>query len=839
MVPRSMVDAPRAEAPQRLPSIGWCLVWAGAWIAGIAVQLQQAGLQAAAVAVSLTAAATLVGLAMVPGMRRRLPRLVPAMVALGIACLGFGLTELRAQHRLDDQLPEGLEGVDLELVVSVDDLPQRVESGWRYTVEVHEARHDGRTVMVPARIALSWFDTRESGDAQVEAGGAAAPVAPQWRVPPMRAGERWALTARLRQPHGTMNPHAFDVELWWFERGLRALGHVRAEASVPPRRLAPASGAWVTRWRETWRDALMSRVSDLRAAGVLAALAIGDQAAIDGDDWDLFRLTGVAHLMSISGTHVTMFAWMAGGVVGWAWRRHRRAPLWCPAPSVARWGGWLAACGYAVLAGWGVPAQRTVWMLGTVALVQTMGAAWPWPLVLLAAAVVVTAVDPWALLQAGFWLSFGAVGLLMASDPAARHGGAAAAPRGWRGALLGMLKAQAVISVGLAPFTLLLFQQVSVAGLLANLLAIPWVTLVVTPLSLLGIVAPVFWILGAWALAPLFVVLEALAGSDWGVWWAAVAPTWAQVLGLIGAVCAVLPWPWRFRFLALPLMLPLLWPVTWRPPPGRFELLAADVGQGTAVLVRTRHHALLYDAGPRYGAEFDAGRRVLIPLLRALGVDRLDTLVLSHRDTDHVGGAASLLEAVPVSRLLASIEPGHDLTTPREGMQVQPCHAGLRWHWDGVDFEVLHPQADDRTLRWDRPNTMSCVLRVADGHKAALLAGDVERLQELSLVERQGAALQADWLLVPHHGSRTSSTARFLSAVQPRLALAQAGYRNRFGHPAHDVQARYLAAGITLHTSAACGAQRWPAEDSEANDAAATAQCERDRRARYWHHRPR
>jgi len=295
---------------------------------------------------------------------------------------------------------------------------------------------------------------------------------------------------------------------------------------------------------------------------------------------------------------------------------------------------------------------------------------------------------------------------------------------------------------------------------------------------------------------------------------------------VLGGLLLVLRLPWPLRFSALPLLLPVLCWLPAQPAPGQFELLAADIGQGNAVLVRTATHALLYDAGPRYANDSDAGARVLVPLLRADDV-RLDRLVLSHRDSDHTGGAAAVLGAQAAAQLLSSLEDGHPLHAQRSS---ERCQAGQAWDWDGVRFEVLHPQLADYAIA-RRSNALSCVLRISNGRQTALLVGDIEKAQEARLLDH-GAALRADWLLVPHHGSKTSSTAAFLDAVAPRVALVQAGYRNRFGHPAPEVLARYAARGIQVIATPQCGAARWQSAQPQ------QMACERALQARYWQHRP-
>jgi competence protein ComEC len=300
--------------------------------------------------------------------------------------------------------------------------------------------------------------------------------------------------------------------------------------------------------------------------------------------------------------------------------------------------------------------------------------------------------------------------------------------------------------------------------------------------------------------------------------------------GLLAAVLAVLPLPWRLRLLALPLALPLLLPAVDRPPEGRFELLAADIGQGTAVLVRTARHLLLFDTGPQTSPEADAGSRVLLPLLRYRGEARIDALVLSHRDSDHVGGAAAILAGMRVVRMSSSLTDDHPLlaAAARRGVPHTRCAAGQGWDWDGVHFTLLHPAAEDHE-RPLKPNALSCVLRVEGGGRSALLTGDIEAPQEAALLARSPGQLPVDVLIVPHHGSRTSSTAAFLDAVAPQTAIVQAAYRSRYGHPAPDVMTRYAERGIATVRSDACGAWTWPAEGAP--------RCERQAARRYWHHR--
>ncbi|AYQ29086.1 MULTISPECIES: DNA internalization-related competence protein ComEC/Rec2 [unclassified Polaromonas] len=826
------------------------------FIAGVALQLQQPALWPATwYAAAVLPACALAGLLWCLGGRVRMASWGRVGLAFVLAAmLGFGATGWRAGVFQSAGLDPALEGRDIEVIGRVLAMPQPGEDGVRFRLGVESARLDGRAVTLPPQILLGWysgFGGREAALPAQDADPSEVVLALQRQPQPLRAGERWQMTVRLKAPHGNSNPHGFDYELWLWEQGLQATGYVRAGVhDAPPARL---SGSWhhpVEQARQAVREAIFERVENRQLAGVIAALVVGDQNAIERADWDVFRATGVAHLMSISGLHITMFAWAASLLIGGLWRRSARlTPRLClalPAGAAGALGGLLLAALYALFSGWGVPAQRTIWMLAVVILLRHGGRQWPWAQTWVLAMAVVVALDPWALMQAGFWLSFVAVGVLFATNSgAATQGGVWAGgqfgiedsapavrwrrhlPR-WLAGLAGALREQWVVTLAFTPLSLLLFNQVSLVGLVANAVAIPLVTLVVTPLALLGVVWAPVWLAAAWVVGVLAAFLQGLAGWPWASVSVAAAPLWCAVAGVAGGGLLATRLPWRWRALGFPLLLPV---VLWQParmPPGQFELLAADIGQGNAVLVRTASHSLLYDAGPRFSRESDAGHRVLVPLLRALG-ERLDVLMVSHRDTDHIGGAATVLAMQPEARLISSIEETHPLQALRKAGR---CVAGQRWEWDGVAFEVLHPAAADYGVVGGKSNAMSCVLRIGNGSRTALLVGDIESPQELALATANPAGLKADVLLMPHHGSKTSSSAVFLDAVKPQWAVAQAGYRNRFGHPVDSVVARYEARGIRLVKSPQCGAASWSSQQPE------IFQCQREEGKRYWHHVP-
>jgi competence protein ComEC len=826
-----------AFAALRMPwplGVPW---WLGILL-GTAAQLQQA---------ALDSATTYEALAILNGLGALILVLVwlrqgfggQAWLAQGLACalaagLAFGGTGWRATVRAAQVLTPAAESVDWWVSGEVMSLPQKGNDGWRFEFTPDPdprpwAANADQAITLPPVLWLGWYSPADQ------------------TVPELRVGDRWRWVVRLKRPHGLSNPGGFDGELWLWEQGYGATGTVRTGAHVPaPEWLNPtAAEGLFDRWshpieslRQLVRSAIWQSLNEPRSAGVVVALVTGDQQAIAAADWDLFRLTGVAHLMSISGLHITLLAWLAGRLADGAWRRSERLMLRWPAVTAGRWCGWLVALAYSAFCGWGVPAQRTVLMLGVATALQISAKRWPARQVWLCTAAVVVLWDPWALLQAGFWLSFVAVGMLFMGGSAASLNPAGPGWSGWvlhQGAQL--LREQGLMTLALAPLTWMLFGQVSVVGLLANLVAIPWVSFVVTPLAFLGGLWSPVWQLSAWAVQGLLWMLDWLASGPLTTWSVAAAPGWINVLALLGAVLLVFPGPWRMRLLGLPWVLPMVLWQTPRPGWGEFEVVAPDIGQGNAVLVRTQQHSLLYDTGPRISDQSDAGQRVLVPLLRR-SREPLERLVLSHRDSDHTGGAAAVLAAYPKAELWSTLEPDHPLLQGRLG-GVRPCATGAHWRWDGVDFEVLHPDAEVLATAFDKggkpikSNALSCVLRIQSGHgRRALLVGDIEMPQEQDLVIRSESSLPADFLLVPHHGSNTSSSQSFLQAVLPRWSFVQAGYRNRFGHPAPRVVARYANLGLEMVDSPHCGAATW------ASNAPNALMCEREVSRRYWHDRP-
>lgn len=729
------------------------------------------------------------------------------LAVLACAAAGFYWAAGQAWWRLADRLPATWEGRDVRVEGVVAALPERTARGWRFRLDV--TRVLTPEAHVPARISVSWFDPERDA---LETLPLAAPVAP---------GERWRLTVRLKRPRATANPHAFDYEAWLLERGIRAVGYVR-EGTVRER-VGP--DAWqpryaVERARAAIREGMLGALGGRPYAGVLVALAIGDQQSIPSDQWQVFTRTGVNHLMSISGLHVTMVAAIGVIAVGWGWRRSPRLTAAVPAQTAASTAGLLVAVAYALLAGFAVPARRTVWMLAVVAAAQWLRVDVAPSRILAAALALVLVLDPMAVLSAGFWLSFGAVALMMFVSV-----GRADRPR-W---LAAWGRTQWALFVGLAPLLVVLFNQVSLVAPLANAVAVPWVSFVVVPLSLLAAVlpwAPVAWLAHA-SMWPIGEALAWLSQLPAAVWTQHAPPFWAAVLAALGAAWLLLPRGFPGRWLGVLAMLPMVAGEAPRPGPAEAWVTVLDVGQGLAAVVRTRHNALVFDTGAAWSSEADSGSRIVAPYLRGAGIRAIDGLVLSHDDADHTGGARGVLAAVPVGWVATPLGAGHPALAGAE--RVWPCVSGQAWNWDGVRLEVLHPPAASYARADLRDNDRSCVLKVASRGGSVLIAADIEKRGEAWLVEN-GGDLRADVLVVPHHGSGTSSSPGFVRAVDPAVAVFPVGYRNRFGHPKDEVLRRYVAHGAAVVRTDADGAV-----EIRLGDTGWSLTRWREQHARYWH----
>lgn len=703
-----------------------------------------------------------------------------AMLLMAAVAGGWAYAAWRAELRLADALPGEWEGRDVVLTGVVAGLPQDFERGLRFTFEVEES-----AAPVPRKLSLAWYKGFRDEE---------------WHaLPPLHAGERWQLTVRLKRPHGNVNPGGFDYERWLLEQGVRATGYVRP--APDNRRLdafVPGLMNAVERLREGVRERFRKALPAGAYTGVLVALAVGDQRSIPPELWRVFARTGISHLVAISGMHVTMIAALFAAAVGGLWRRSPTLALRWPAQQAGAVAGFAMAFAYCLLAGWGVPAQRTLYMLGCVALALVARRETAPARVLALALAVVLVLDPWAVMAAGFWLSFGAVALLFLVSSGRL------APEG---RLWSALRTQWAVTLGLVPALLVLFQQFSLVSPLANAIAIPLVSFVVTPLAIGFAILPLQMLadLAHGALVLMMVPIQWLAGLPWASWQQAAPPLWLAALASVGCVWALLPRGTPARGVGLAMVLPLLLWTPARPAPGEARVTVLDVGQGLAVHVQTARHDLIYDTGPAFSADANSGERILLPYLRAVGVRRLDTLVVTHQDNDHSGGAEAVLTGIPVDEVRSSLSENHPARLIA-GPRHQPCVAGQGWDWDGVRLTMLHPGRPADDSPGSKTNEVACVLRIEAGGLSALLTSDIEAASERTLLQDQAGRLASDVLVVPHHGSRSSSTAAFIEATRPRWVVFPVGYLNRFRHPNAQVWARWAATGAAMWRTDVAGA---------------------------------
>jgi competence protein ComEC len=747
---------------------------------------------------------------------RRAGRASRIAACVAAMLLGYDYAAWTAHQRLSDELSFGDEGRDVQVTGIVAGLPSQIERGVRFAFEVEQV--EPPAVHVPRWITLTWYQSPDG----------------------VRPAQRWHMTVRLRRPHGTFNPAGFDTELWMLEAGVRATGYVRDGAGQSPP-VCLQDPVWrfnpmVDRMRDALRQRLQQMLQDRRYGGVIIALVMGDQGLIAQSDWTLFNRTGISHLVSISGLHITMIAALVALAAGAAWRISRRLLAVSTVQTVRAIAGACGGLAYCLLAGWGVPAQRTFVMLGTVAAALVLRLRLSAGTVLAAAAAVVCLWDPWAVTAAGFWLSFGAVASIflichgrLAAPAAAALEPAGARAHGWRERLrawrLGLarvahesVRVQAAVTVGLVPLTLVLFQQVSLISPVANAVAIPTVSYLVTPLALLGALAcclgDAMLPLGQWLLQAshaLFAWLAALL--NWLVqlpyaWLGfAAPPAWTVAVAAIGILWLLAPAGWPLRWVGAAWLVPVFVMPPERPGPGALWLTALDVGQGMALVLETADRTVVFDTGPRVSDEVDAGARVIVPYLRSRGIDRVHLLVVSHRDSDHSGGAPSLIAAIRVEHVLTSVE--RDDPMWQSVTDVQRCEAGQRSRVGALRLAVLSPPASQYEQPRATTNSKSCVVLAELGAIRVLLTGDVPAREEAGMVAAFGSGVAAQLVVAPHHGSKTSSSEVFVSAVHPRWVSVQAGYRSRFGHPHPDVVARYARHGAQVVRSDWSGAARW------------------------------
>lgn len=765
------------------------------------------------------------------------------LLPLWALVLGLILTIVRIDHRLADVLDTSNENKVSRVVLRIASLPRLEPNSRHFEAEVISSRPVG----VPSRISVSWTGANYKGpygrsdDAPAE-------------FPDLLPGQVWRMALTLKPPNGLRNPNAFDYEAHAFSQGIRGSGAVRGMPVFLYDEPWSSLAVVAERARYYVRLAMQPYLQDKRYGVVMLALAIGDQASVSAHDWLIFNRTGITHLVSISGSHITLIAALGGSLTFWLWRRvrygDRALAEYIPAQIASALLALLIAWLYSLLAGWGVPARRTFFMLAVLAFAYVIRAPLNASRILSLVAFVVVVLDPWSMLSSGFWLSFGAVYVLMTSPgwEGLKVGGTTLS--GWKKVqhpLKLAVRVQLTITVALFPMLALLFHEVSLVSPLANAYAIPVISVLVTPLSLLlaffalipgcdFIASSVAW-LGHEILYWMMLPTQWLGELDLASVTVAATPLVLTLLAILGLIWALLPYGFPGRHVAWLFMAPaFLWPHQ-RPQQGDWDLYALDVGQASAIVIRTSGHTLLFDAGVRSSATADSGNRVIWPFLQSIGIKKLDTLVLSHEDLDHVGGTRSVLESMPVLQAYSSFNlpsylkrearmlgvPGELPTLP---LTMTHCQYGQHWSIDNVDFEFLWPVPDLIGRKKDK-NEQGCVLRVRGEHHSVLLTGDIGVKTETQLIKR--GLWPVDVVMAGHHGSKTSSSAALAQTTRAQHVVAQAGAWSRFGHPHPTVVKRWQESG----------AQFWRSDQHGAVQISSSKQglvvtAERQAKKRYW-----
>lgn len=694
--------------------------------------------------------------------------------------------------------PMEWESKDIQVIGEVVSVPEKLDYKTRFLFEITSLKSAGIKWSLPATVRLSWYHSKQS----------------------IHPGQVWRLTLRVKRPNGFINPRGFDYEGWLFQQGIHAVGYVRQQADNQI--VEKHFNLQMLRYKLLSK--LQDELSDSAFKGLFQALALGIRTHISQADWQILQVTGTGHLIAISGLHIGLIAGLGFAFVSVLWRQIPAICQLLPAPKAAAIAACLLALAYAFLAGLAIPTQRAFVMI-TVVMISLLTDRFSKPSHVLGLALLaVLIIDTRAVLSAGFWLSFGAV-IILVYGFSCRY----RPLKGYRA--LG--KAQYLITLGLLPLTILLFQQASLVAPVANLIAIPWVSFITVPLVLSGTaLLYLYQPAGKWILwladltfTPLFDFLKFLADVQFVSWVQASPGPWVMGVSLVAVALLLSPRGVPVKPLGMVFLLSLVLIKPAALPRGAVRLTVLDVGQGLAVVVETRHHTLVYDSGPKFSDKFDTGHSVVLPYLVQQHRTRIDTLVVSHGDNDHRGGVESLMKKVDVNHLYAG-EPERLGNIP-----FQQCEAGQSWSWDEVRFRFIHPDTRQQTFR---DNDLSCVLKIETDSGSILLTGDIHKRSEKHLVRTRSEHLKADILIAPHHGSRSSSHEEFIRRVNPEYVIFTAGYRNRFKHPAKKVWQRYASTSARLFTSASHGAIQF---NITAQSGIAEPITYRQTSARHWHRR--
>jgi len=734
--------------------------------------------------------------------------------------IGFTWAHFQATSLLKHRVPETFVGKDITVIGHITSIPKKDDRKIKFEFDIEAVLHPNPASgsgldIAPTRVRLAWYQRR----------GKTLPEQ-------LSVGDKWTLTVRLKPPRNFINPGAFNYSGWLLQKKILSTGYIRNNPTAKQMESDLFSYP-VQRLRQTIRGKLMAADIDTHVEPFLRALVIGDRSDMKTDDWVVLKDTGTVHLMAISGLHIGLVAGLVFFLTRIVWSAIPFLTLRFAAPRAAAIMAWFSACIYAALAGFSLPTQRALIMLSIILLTIVLKKTVRPSVTLSLAVVLVLILDSFAVLSVSFWLSFGAVALIyyfiniqITGQPKLKR---------W-------LVLQLVISLGLLPLTIQFFQQAPIISPVANLIAVPIVGFVIVPLAFVGTVAllidqelgTVILSLTSQVFEYVWNVLEWLSDLPISTITFSTPGLPVLLLGCAGFLLLLLPGVFRVRSLAAICCVPLFFPYHDNPAQGEANVTVLDVGQGLATVIQTQHHALVFDTGPQFSKRFDTGRAVVLPFLNEKGIRKLDVLLVSHADNDHVGGAKSILSAIPVSSVITSVPDKLSVfesvapIAPVEPATPTRCQRGQQWTWDGVKFEILHPAASDYEAALSE-NNLSCVLSVTTNNQTFLFTGDIEVDAESLLLERYGESLASQFLVAPHHGSKTSSSQAFISAVKPNTIIIPVGWRNRYRFPHQSVLDTYARQKSRVLSTAEQGAITIKTESAEVRSFS-------DQSRHYWDH---
>jgi len=692
-------------------------------------------------------------------------------------CCGFLWAFLRADAILSNNLERTIEGVTMIVTGQVISLPEILDSGVRFEFQIDELKsQNGDIIKSPGKVRLGWY--REDVTIQ--------------------PGEYWRLHVRLKRPYGFSNPGGFDYEGWLFQHRIRATGYIRNNEKNEL--LQKASMLSINHSRYLLRNLINQiDVSEFEKSFLLA-LSLGDRSKLATIHWQTLTQTGTSHLLAISGLHIGLVAGLFFVLGRWLWALSALLPLYLASQRFAAISGLLGALLYAAMAGFSIPTQRALIMLSIWLLSRFFHRRFATSDVIAISLLAVLIIDPFATMDVGFWLSFLAISIIAYGMTCRVHTNSSRWRKGW----WKWGRVQILVAIGLLPMLVLWFQQYPLVGIIANIVAVPYISLIVVPLVLMGVVLLQFYFpvgefilqLAGQALGLLWPFLDYLSTLEFNLWQSVSPSPLAFASAMIGVLILLMPKGMPARWIGIFWLFPLIFPRLESPAYGAFWLTQLDVGQGLAAVIQTQNHSLIYDTGDRFSERFNAGEAVIVPFLKHQHIQYPELLIVSHGDRDHIGGSKAILTRYPGLHVLTSA------VDRIEHASLDNCIIGQRWRWDGVDFEILNPASFGKP----QGNNNSCVLKVSNGQHSVLLTGDIEQAAEFRLIKTIPNKLTATVLIAPHHGSKTSSSFAFIDAVSPEIVVFSAGYRNRFGFPKQDIISRYESRQVKILNTARDGA---------------------------------